>query len=423
MRSAFTAIAALLLAGFFLVAGNGLQTTLIAIRGNLEGFPLWLIGGFVSAYFVGFIAGSRLTPVFVKRVGHIRTFTALASVASATALAHSLLVDSVFWLALRVITGFCLVGLQMIIESWINERATNQNRGQVLGVYRIIDLAANTVGQVMITLADPAGYVLFALISILISIALVPVALTTTAAPQPIATAQLNVPKLLRVSPLGAVGALSVGTANGAFWALGAVYVQRIGYDLTAVATFMSTVIIAGALAQWPMGLMSDRMDRRRVIILAAAGAACSAALIAILGSQSYLSLLIFGGAFGLFAMPIFGLSAAHANDFADADSFVEVAGGLFLLYGVGSIVGPLTVTVIMSLTTAAMFFVFIGCVYAALAGFGVFRMAQRAPVPAQDRPDYVPVPRTTPAVFELDPRAVGDDEQGAAAPENTPPA
>ena len=169
MRSALITLSALLLSATILVAGNGLQNTLLAVRGNLEGFSLLQIGLLLSVYYVGFILGCQLVPRWVKRVGHVRCFTALASIASASALTHALWVDAVAWLLLRGVTGFCLAGLTMIIESWINERATNQNRGRVLAVYRIVDFGALTVGQFLLTLADPQGFVLFALTSILIA--------------------------------------------------------------------------------------------------------------------------------------------------------------------------------------------------------------------------------------------------------------
>jgi len=415
MGGVIRTITALLLASSILIAGNGLQNQLLAIRANLEGFPLHLIGMLLSVYSAGFILGCRYAPVLVKRVGHIRTFTALASLASAAALIHVIFVSPFVWIALRVVTGFALAGLQMIIESWINERATNETRGRVLSVYRIIDLGATTVGQLLLTIADPMGFALFALVSILVSLALVPVALTTATAPQPIATAKLDIAKLYRVSPLAAVGSFSVGLANGAFWAMGAVYVQQIGYDITAVAVFMSAVVVAGAVAQWPLGYLSDRIDRRWVIVSVSALCAVSGAYLAAAGGRSFVELISGGIAFGLFAMPLFGLSVAHANDRAQPDEYIETNGGLFLLYGVGAVAGPILGPTVMSAASPGALFLYTSGVYALLTAFGLLRVMQRERAPKADREAYVAVPRTSPVVFELDPRTE-ESHNGEAA-------
>lgn len=404
-------LSALLIAAFFLIAGNGLQGTLISVRGNLEGFPLPLIGLLMSAYFVGFTAGCRIAPRMVKRVGHIRSFTALASIASAAALAYVLAVNPVVWIVLRVITGFALAGLYMIIESWINETAENETRGRILAVYRIVDLTAGTLGQILLAAADPMLFSLFAVVSILISLALVPVALTTTAQPRPIASTKLDLAKLFRISPLAGIGCLAVGAANGAFWAVGAVYVQRIGYDVKTAAIFMTSVVIAGALAQWPLGMMSDRIDRRLIIIVVSGLCAASGAMLAISGATSG-EMLIFGAcAFGLTAMPIFGLCVAHANDRAEPDEYVTLAAGLLMLYGAGAILGPVIAPVAMQFGGPQALFIHTSVIYGGLAVFGLFRVVLRDAAPRSQREAYVSVPRTSPTVFEFDPR-------GEAAPE-----
>ncbi|MEL7487628.1 MAG: MFS transporter, partial [Pseudomonadota bacterium] len=268
--TAIRSIAALLLAAALLIAGNGLQSTLLAVRAELEGFPLALIGLLMSAYYVGFIVGCRRGPRLIQRVGHIRTFTALASLVSAAALVHALIAEPVLWIALRVIAGFSMAGLYMIIESWINESVDNASRGRVLAAYRIIDLSALTAGQALLAVADPASFVLFSIISIIISLALIPVALTNAATPQPITKAQLDLGKMLAASPVAAAACFSAGAANGAFWAIGPVFAQRLGYSVSEVSFFMSAVVIGGAVAQWPIGFLSDRFDRRFVIAGAA---------------------------------------------------------------------------------------------------------------------------------------------------------
>lgn len=413
MAQTIRVLSALLIAAFLLISGAGLQGTLLSVRGNIEGFSLVLLGSLMSAYFTGFTLGCQVAPHMVKRAGHIRSFTALASIASAAALAHALAVNPVFWIVLRVIAGFCMAGLYMIIESWINEGATNERRGRILAVYRVVDLSAGTVGQAMLATADPSEFYLFAVVSIVISIALVPVALTSTTQPTPITSAEIDLKKLFRISPLAAFGCLSVGAANGAYWAVGAVYVQNLGYGIQTVAAFMTTVVISGAISQWPLGFVSDLFDRR--ILIVAITAACSAAgvLLGLTGGQSELMLLVGGAAFGFTAMPIFGLSVAHANDRAEPHEYVTLAAGLLLLYGAGAIVGPFIAPMIMQHFGPQALFFYTSGVYGAMTLFGLYRMQRSDAVKAEEREAYVSVPRTSPAVFEIDPRGEHEEDEG----------
>ena len=403
MFNAIAAISALLLAAAILFAGNGLQGTLLAVRADLEGFPTALIGVLMSSYFAGFILGCRFNPRFIKSVGHIRTFVALASIASASTLLHPLFVNIVAWAFLRGVTGFCFAGLVMIIESWLNERATNADRGRLLSVYRIVDLSATVAGNAMLAIANPLGFELFALTSILISLALVPVALTRSAAPRPVQTARLNLPKLLKVSPVAAIGAPLVGLGNAAFWAVGPVYAQKIGYDKSVIAAFMSTVIIGAAALQWPLGWLSDRTDRRLVMSGAAILGAAAAIALSQFGSQSELMLLSLGALFGAFVIPMFGLTAAHANDHAEPGAAVETAAGLLLLHGCGAVVGATLGGVVMSAFGASAVFFYIGCVYIVFASVVLYRIMRRAPVAEGQKTPFVPVPKNAaPTVFEI---------------------
>lgn len=411
MRQILTTIAALLIATAVLLTGNGLQGTLLSVRANLEGFPLPVIGMLMSTYFVGFILGCQYTPKLVRNVGHIRSFTALASIASASALAHALAVEPLTWMALRAVTGFCFAGLAMIIESWINERAANENRGTVLSIYRMVDLAATTGGNLLLTLADPMGFTLFALTSILISVSLVPVALTTAIAPEPIAQAKLNIRKLMRVSPLGVAGVFSVGIGNSVFWAVGAVFVLRMGYSIEVAASFMSTVIIGGALSQVPVGYLSDRFDRRIMIIIFAILGGASAVFIALKATESVAWLLAGAGSYGFFGLTIFGLSIAHSNDHVEPDEYLETNGGLLLLFGVGSVIGPILGPTLMAIYAPPALFYYVAGVNGLLLIYGLYRMTRRPAVPEADRDDYIVAPRTTPAIFELDPRVPDEDE------------
>ena len=417
MLRTVSAIAALLLAAAILLAGNGLQATLLAVRGRLEGFPTPLIGLLMSSYYAGFVAGCRVNPGFIKSVGHIRTFVALASIASASALAHPLFVNGAAWAILRAITGFCFAGLLMIIESWINERATNADRGRILSVYRVVDLGSLTLGNAMLTLADPKGFELFAIVSILVSIALVPVALTRSPAPQPIQTAKLDIAALFRLSPVAAIGTPLSALANGAFWAVGPVYALALGYDSKTVAFFISVAVIGAALIQWPLGWISDRVDRRRVIVASSMLGSASAIALSLLGDRSEGFLLLLGGLVGAWIIPTFGLCAAHANDHASPENAVSTNGSLLLLHGLGAAGGATLGGFVISWFGPPALFIYIGAIYAALAAFCIYRIATAAPVPEQEKTPFVPIPKNTaPTVFDIAEEDEAETEAGAAA-------
>ena len=238
-------VSALLLSVAILLLGNGLQGTLLPVRAQLEDFSALDIGILGSTYFLGFASGCLTVPHAIRRVGHIRTFTALVSVASTVTLAHAVIITPVPWWLFRGVTGFCFAGLYMIIESWLMEKASNENRGFVFSVYTVINLTVITAGQMMLTADDPRNFPLFALASILVSLAAVPVAMSTAEAPQPPKIVRVRPVHLFRISPVGVVGCFGVGLANGAFWSLAPVFAQREEGDVTAVAVFMSLTVIA----------------------------------------------------------------------------------------------------------------------------------------------------------------------------------
>ncbi len=417
MIRSVAAIFSLLLAAAILLAGNGLQGTLLAVRANIEGFPTSLIGVLMSAYFGGFVLGCRFNPAFIKSVGHIRTFLALASIASASALIHPLVVDVWIWAVLRAITGFCFAGLIMVIESWINERATNANRGEILSVYRIIDLTATLLGNALLATADPADFHLFALVSILLSLALAPVALTKSDAPKPIETARLDIPRLFKVSPVAAVGAPLVGLANASFWGVGAVYAQQLGYSTALIAAFISAVIVGAALLQWPLGWLSDRIDRRRVMFGSSILGVVAALALAQFGGASPAALLGFGALFGAFVIPMFGLNAAHANDHAEPGASVETNGGLLLLHGCGSVVGATLGAIVMATFGPPALFIYIATIYVGFAAFCFYRIIKRPPAPDEKKSPFTPVPKNAaPTVFEI-----GENEPAEEASQEQP--
>ena len=407
MKRIILSLGSLMVSAAILLAGGGLHGTLMSVRANLEGFALVSIGIIMAGYYAGFIFGCVATPEMVRRVGHIRVFAALAALAAASSLIFPIEPFAPLWFALRCVVGFSFAGLYMIVESWINERSTNDNRGQVLAIYRFVDLGAMTVGQYMLLLADPAGFVLFSLVAILVALSMVPVALTRIEAPAPPADARLDLKRLWRVSPLAVAGCAAVGMSNSAFWAMSPVFVQQLGYGAPMVANFMGVTIVVGALAQWPLGLLSDVMDRRSVLLIVTLGSALAGAALALTASSGVWLLLAGAAAYGVVGMSLFGLCAAHANDHADADDFVSVSGGLLLVYGVGSVAGPLLSPVAMTALGPTALFAYTALVHAALFVFGLWRVARRARVPSEEQEQYVALAKpSTPAVFEFDPRS-----------------
>ncbi len=410
MITTLAPVGALLLSVALLLTGNGLQGTLLPVRANLENFGAFSIGVMGSAYYVGFVAGCVLTPKLIRRVGHIRLFTAMVAIASVVPLAHAMLVGALPWWLLRVMTGLCLAGLYLIIESWLNERATPENRGLVFTTYTTVNFTVITLGQMLMLADDPLRFHLFSLASILVSLAAVPVALTRSPQPAPISSARLPVGRLYRVSPVGVAGVLTVGLANGAFWGTAPAFAAQAGLSVPQIAWFMSATVVGGALAQWPFGRLSDRMDRRRTILIACL-LACAAAVLVIF---TYLAMpaLMIGAAFlfGVFSFPLYALSVAHTNDMAKDVDFVAVAGGLLLINGAGSVVGPVAAGLAMERFGPLGLFGFTALIHSTMAGFALYRMRQRAAPPQDQKADFVPMPATAPVRADLDPRA---DETG----------
>lgn len=405
----FASITALLLGLAILVLGNGLQNILLPTRAAIETFPVTVIGLVLSGYYLGFVLGCVFGPRIVRRVGHIRSYTAFASIAAAAALGYALIVDPYVWGALRSATGFCLAGLYMITESWLNERASNVNRGRVLSTYRIVDLGGTTLGMMMLNFADPADFQLFCIVSILISLSLVPVALTTAVAPTPIESVQLHLRQLFSNSTLSVVGSFTVGLTIAAFWAMGPVYARSVGLASSDVAGFMAAVVVGGAILQWPIGGLSDRFDRRTVLMASSFMAAAAGVALAIVGGYSVIAVYACGTLFGGLAFTLYSLCIAHANDRAAPHEFVRISSGLLLVFGFGAVLGPSGGAMVMAVFGDSALFAFTAAAHLFLGAFAAYRMRANPAVPGEAQGDFVAAPRTSPAVFELDPRADGE--------------
>ncbi len=419
MIAAIAPIASLLVGVAFLISGHGLQITLIPLRAAAEGWTPFEIGVIGSAYYVGFVAGCVAAPYVILRAGHIRAFAALVSLCSAVTILQALVVAVVPWILFRLMFGVAFAGLYMIIESWFNDRATNENRGRIMSAYIAVNFGAITIGQFMVTLDRPTSFTLFAIASVAISLSAIPVALTTSAQPAPLAIARIRPRELYAASPVGLVGVTVVGIANGAFWSLAAVYAVGEGLDSSQVAVFTGLATIGGALAQWPAGRISDRVDRRIVLIVLLALAALVGLALAFLpiAGGLWIPLAVL---FGVTTLPTYAIAAAHAYDHAPPGGYVATAAGLLLANGVGAIVGPILAAGLMENTSTAMLFLFTAFAQSGLAFFALARMKTRAAPAVQEKTGF-DLAATTPAgvVIPPDPAdAPAQTETGALTPE-----
>jgi MFS family permease len=434
MSQAIGPLTALLLAVAILFFGNGLLGVLLPVRATFEAFATTSIGVIAAAYSVGFMVGCLSMPYIVRRVGHIRAFAVCAAIAASGVLVMPLAVLPAVWIPLRALSGVCFAGLFMVIESWLNERATRVNRGQILATYMVINLSAVTAGQMVLPLGTPAGFALFAVAAIAITLALVPVGLSTSSAPQPLRQVRLRLGRLYAMSPVGVVGGFFVGLANGAFGGLGAVFATQVGMSVTGVALFMSASLVGGALAQVPIGRVSDRVDRRKVIAAVCVFAALAGGLLALLGDArqggllisadvalaelSPLALVAVAALFGAAIYPQYSLCVAHTNDFVGREEFVEASSGLLLTWAIGASIGPILAAFAMDGLGVGGLFLYTAVAHASFAAFTVYRIGQRAPVPPEERAPYVAAgrpSRSTPVAVELDPRAPEPTEDAPA--------
>ncbi|WP_208948163.1 MFS transporter [Segnochrobactrum spirostomi] len=420
MVSSLRPILSLLLGAAFILAGNGLQFTLLPLRGEAEGFSAIALGLLGSAYYVGFVAGCLLGPYLVLRAGHIRAFAAMVSIASAVVLGYTMTVDPVLWSILRAITGFCLAGLYLIIESWLNDSATNQNRGLVMSAYIVVNFATITIGQMLVTLNPVKSFASFALASMLASVAVVPVALTRSAQPAPIALIRFSPKRLYRSAPVGLVGAFMIGVANGAFWSLGPLFATGSGLGVDDAAMFMSTAVIAGALAQWPVGRLSDSFDRRKVLAVLLVGAAFSGIALW-LTPLSPTTLAVLAFVFGALTLPGYSLAAAHAYDNTPRGGYVETAAGILLSNGLGSVFGPSLASLLVIRLGPGALFLFTAITQVVLLAFILWRVSVRSPRPSAEKSGF-DLSATAPVGGAITPNPLDTLDPLVHVP-NTPPA
>ena len=410
---------ALFLGIALMMLGNGLQGSLLGIRASLEGFPTTVTGTLMSGYYGGFLIGSVLAPRLVARVGHVRVFAALASLASTAILIHAVWVHPASWTVIRLVTGFCYAGLYVVVESWLNDQATNQTRGQLLSLYMIVMLGGAAGGQYLLNLADPGGVDLFILVSVLVSLSLIPLLLSTGRTPPFEAPCRVSVRELYRVSPTGAVGYFGTMLANGAYFGMGAVYGREIGLSVRDISVFVSLILLGGMFLQWPIGRLSDAWDRRQVLTGVTLLAALFALLAGLAAERSLLGLFALTALFGGTTLPMYSLCIAYTNDYLQRDQIVNASGTLVLIGGVGAVFGPLTAAVAMQSFGPGAFFWWLATIHAAIGAFALYRMTRRRGVPRAAQGSYVAVaPRVSPVGGALYAEEASEEARaGAPAP------
>jgi MFS family permease len=411
MYRSLVAVFALLMGTAFLQAASGLQSLIMPMRGQLEGFSTNQLGLFGTAWAAGFVLGCVASPRLVGRVGHIRAFGVYAAMGAAVALISGIVVNPLTWMGLRFFTGFTMAGAFMIIESWLNEKAGNENRGTIFGLYTMVSLAAVTVGQLAAASGDVATPTLFVVVGILYCFALVPTAISTAETPRPIESVSLDLGAIWRNSPIAAAACFLIGVANGAFGTLGAVYGARIGLSSANIAYMMSVPVVAGALMQLPFGRLSDRMDRRYVLAgIAALGVALGAVLFGVRPTRPDIVITL-AGIYGAAAFSLYAIAVAHANDHADSSNFIKVSGGLLILFGLGTVVGPVFGAWAMTAFGPEGIFLVTASSHLMIIIYAIQRTYRRASVPILGRRLFKTIlgERTiTPEAVRLDPRSAG---------------
>jgi len=407
-------VAPLLLGVAILLTGQGLQGTLLPVRANLEGFSTLSIGLMGGAYFFGFTLGCLRGSALLRRVGHVRVFAAMTAAASSIPLLHGLWVEPWLWWLLRLVTGYCFAVLYVVIESWLNEQATNETRGAVFSAYTLITLTVLAAGQQMLLLYDPQQLSLFAVASAVVSLAAIPVVLSAAPSPQqeeePV---RLDLKRLFRISPAGALGCLASGLANGSFWALAPVFVAGYSSNVSLAAYFMSSAVIGGAIGQWPLGLWSDRVDRRWVIGFAAlAGALVGLGIWLSLKVDTPLMLMVLGGCWGAVAFPIYAISVAHTNDHARPGEYVMISSGLLLMYGIGAIIGPFIAPAAMQLLGPGGLYLYTATIHVALLAFMIFRFRRREALPEEEHRPFVEALAATQTASHIYEDEIAQEEQ-----------
>ncbi|THD84202.1 MFS transporter [Aliigemmobacter aestuarii] len=372
---------ALLLGLMLLMLGNGMQGTLLGIRGGIEEFTTLQMSVVMSSYFLGFLFGSRMVPEMIRRVGHVRVFAALGSMISAVLIAYAAAPDWIAWSVMRVLIGFSFSGVYIAAESWLNAASTNETRGQAMSLYLIVQMIGIIAAQALLNVGDPSGYILFVIPSILVSLAFTPILLSVSPAPSFETTKRLSILSLFRASPLGCVGMFLLGGVFSAQFGMASVWGTQAGLSIRDISIFVAGIYVGGLVAQYPIGWLSDRMDRRQLVLwLSAFGAVVL--MVPVVWNVPFMLLLAVGAIAGGISNPLYSLLVAYVNDYMDKSNMAAASAGLLFINGLGAITGPVITGWVMAQVGPSGFFLFMAILFAALAIYTVWRMGRRRQTP-----------------------------------------
>ncbi|PZQ52111.1 MAG: MFS transporter [Rhodovulum sulfidophilum] len=409
---------ALLVGMMFLMTGNGMQGTLLGIRGGLEGFAPTSMAWVMSAYYLGFLVGTRVVATMIRRVGHVRVFSALASLVAAAFILYAADANMVLWAALRLLVGFCYAGIYVVAESWLNEASSNQTRGKALSLYMVVQMVGIITAQGLLNVAEPGGYNLFIIMSVLVSISFAPILLTVSPAPPYQTTKRMTLGQLFAISPLGCVGTFALGGVFAAIFGMASVFGTAKGLSVGEISAFVAAIYFGGLVCQVPIGWASDRMDRRILITgLTAFGAALT--LVATLAPPNAWTLLLVGFFIGGVANPLYALLIAYTNDFLEPGDMAAASGGLLFINGFGAISGPFVIGWLMTAMGPGGFFLYLAALFGLVAVYAAYRMTRRAPPAAQAGSSYPTVlPQASPVAVEVAQAVASERRQEAATNE-----
>ena len=417
MLTVFRQSWALLLGILLLMVGNGMQGTLLGVRGEIEGFSTTSMSVVMSAYFAGFLLGSQLVPSLIRRVGHVRIFAFLGSLASAGLVLFPILADPIYWVALRLLLGFCFCGVYIVGESWLNDATTNETRGRALSLYMIAQMVGIVAAQAIFAWGDASGPVLFVVISVLVSLAFTPMLLSATPVPPFERTAPMSFRALYAVSPLGFVGIFLLGAVFSALFGMVGVYGAQAGLGQGQIALFVSVLYMGGLLLQYPVGWLSDRTDRRALVIVGAViGAA--AGVLGLSGWGGFEGSLVAAFLIGGMANPLYALLLAYTNDYLRPEDMASASAQLLFVNGVGAIGGPLVTGWLMAAMGPPGFYAFLVLLMAALAAYAAWRMTRRADRGMVEQGSFTALPAMAATPVTISTLVVGWEDEAAGVDE-----